>query len=522
MGQDHMRAKQAVANDRQNLRGDDLMLGIVVLQLVTAIVIGSQYARSDVALWVGLPLLVAAGAVWALARGRLAARLAFAAITMAMIALHIHVGSGENLYHFGVFVTLAVLLIYRDWRVIVTAAAVIAVHHALFNALQEAGWGVSCFTKPGWSQVVAHALYVVAQAAVEIWIAYLLGFEAHRAQEVRRLVDRFATRDGRLDLDVRDVVVTTRLAARLAHALALTRDAFVQVEGASANIRGASAEIARGNSDLSSRTEQQASSLEETASSMEELASTSKQNAENASQASQLANGASEVATRGGELVREVVQTMGGISEASRKIVDIIAVIDSIAFQTNILALNAAVEAARAGEQGRGFAVVAAEVRSLAQRSATAAKEISALIGDSVARVDSGSKLVDGAGKTMDEIVTSVKKVTDLVAEIAAASREQLAGIEQVGRAISQMDDVVQQNAALVEQSAAAAENMAGQAEALAQAVARLQVSATDRPGSGASAAVSAPAQARSEAPRPERRRPSLALEPQAALPRAR
>ena len=459
-------------------RGDDLMLGVALLQLAIVLAIGSTYALTSVALWVGLPLVVAAGAVWAFWRGRPATRFFFAFLPMALVALQIHVGGGQNLYHFGVFLILATLLIYRDWRVIVFSAGVIAVHHALFNVLQEAGWGVVCFTKPGWDQVISHALYVVGQTAIEIWIAMILAFEAHRAAEVKELIDRFATRDGHINLDLQDVAVSTGLARRLFDALSLMRDTFVQVESSSTSIRDASAEIARGNADLSSRTEEQASSLEETASSMEQLASTSKQNSENARQASQVASGASEVAARGGEVVREVVATMSGISESSRKIVDIIAVIDSIAFQTNILALNAAVEAARAGEQGRGFAVVASEVRSLAQRSATAAKEINALIGDSVARVESGSRLVDDAGKTMDEIVTSVQRVTDLIAEIAAASRDQLAGIEQVGRAVSQMDDVVQQNAALVEESAAAAENMASQAEALTQAIARFRLDA--------------------------------------------
>jgi methyl-accepting chemotaxis protein len=233
----------------------------------------------------------------------------------------------------------------------------------------------------------------------------------------------------------------------------------------------ASHEIASGNADLSSRTESQASSLEETASSMEELTSTVKQNADNARQANQLAVSASSVAGKGGTVVSQVVHTMGSIKESSRKIVDIIGVIDGIAFQTNILALNAAVEAARAGEQGRGFAVVAAEVRNLAQRSAGAAKEIKLLIGDSVEKVDLGSKLVDEAGQTMGLIVTSVKQVADIMGEITAATQEQSNGIEEINQAITQMDEMTQQNAALVEQAAAAAESMQEQAQKLLQAV---------------------------------------------------
>ncbi|KOR45821.1 chemotaxis protein [Xanthomonas oryzae] len=249
-----------------------------------------------------------------------------------------------------------------------------------------------------------------------------------------------------------------------------------RIQTAAVSINGAASEIATGNDDLSRRTEQQAASLEETAASMEELTSTVKQNAEHARQANQLAAGAAGVASQGGTVVGQVVQTMSGIEASSKKIADIISVIDGIAFQTNILALNAAVEAARAGEQGRGFAVVASEVRTLAQRSANAAKEIKGLIDDSVSRVAEGSALVDQAGKTMQEIVASVQRVTDIMSEISSASQEQSAGIEQVNQTVTQMDKATQQNAALVEEATAAARSMEEQAGQLSNAVALFKI----------------------------------------------
>ena len=309
---------------------------------------------------------------------------------------------------------------------------------------------------------------------------YLIRSITRPVDQAVNAVERFAEGDltVTLNLDGNDEM------AQLLRALSTMKDNLAKlvsnVRSGSESVATASAQIAQGNQDLSSRTEEQASALEETAASMEELSSTVKQNADNAKQATQLALSASTVAIKGGEVVSQVVTTMKGINDSSKKIADIISVIDGIAFQTNILALNAAVEAARAGEQGRGFAVVATEVRSLAGRSADAAKEIKGLITASVERVEQGTILVDQAGHTMTEVVSSIKRVTDIMGEISAASAEQSAGVAQVGEAITQMDQATQQNAALVEESAAAAESLKGQAQQLVGAVAVFKLSGNE------------------------------------------
>ena len=290
-----------------------------------------------------------------------------------------------------------------------------------------------------------------------------------------------------------------------------------EVRAGTDTIATGSTEISAGNLDLSARTEQQAGALEETAASMEELTTTVRQNADNARQANQLSIAASEIAVQGGAVVGEVITTMGSINESSRKIVDIIGVIDGIAFQTNILALNAAVEAARAGEQGRGFAVVASEVRTLAQRSAAAAKEIKTLIGDSVDKVDLGAKLVDQAGTTMEQVVESIRRVTDIMAEITHASAEQTGGIEQVNAAIGQMDQVTQQNAALVEESAAAAASMQEQAAKLAQVVGVFKLNGVVAAAAPALAPARAPVRALAVQPKPPARPARAKAAPAAA-----
>ena len=323
--------------------------------------------------------------------------------------------------------------------------------------------------------IVLGLVILAAAAALARWITVSITRPVRQALDVANAVARG-------DLTSRVEAKGDCEVAHLLKALKAMNEQLVATVGtvrsSSDSIATASAQVAAGNLDLSARTEQQAGSLEETASSMEELTSTVKQNADNARQANTLAETAAGVAARGGQVIHEVVQTMDQIHAASGKIVDIISVIDGIAFQTNILALNAAVEAARAGEQGRGFAVVAGEVRNLAQRSAAAAKEIKTLIGDSSEKVETGSRLVKDAGTTMEEIVTSVRHVTDILNEISSASQEQSAGIQQVNEAVTQMDGVTQQNAALVEEAAAASQSLQEQAGRLSEAVAVFKLDA--------------------------------------------
>jgi methyl-accepting chemotaxis protein len=322
--------------------------------------------------------------------------------------------------------------------------------------------------------IAAVLLAALVAVGMAVWIIRSITRPINEAVELARAVAAG-------DLTRRVEVRSTDETGVLMQALADMQNGLVQVVGrvrsGSEGVSSASVQIAQGNQDLSSRTENQASALEETAASMEELSSTVRQNADNAAQANQLAQTASNVARQGGEVVSQVVDTMKGIETSSKKIADIISVIDGIAFQTNILALNAAVEAARAGEQGRGFAVVAGEVRNLAQRSASAAKEIKDLITESVERVSSGTVLVDKAGSTMSEVVDSVRRVTDIMAEISAASKEQSDGVAQIGEAVTQMDQATQQNAALVEEMAAAASSLRTQASDLVQAVAVFRLS---------------------------------------------
>src|SRR5512143_168725 len=452
-----------------------------LLVAIAAIFAGAiAYGISNDALWTalavgGVLLGLSVGAAFVL-QGGTGSVLAMPVLGMAMAALLIHAARGQTVAHFAVFSLLAVTMVYRRWEAVIAGAAAIALHHLSFNYFQQWGWGVVCFTEPGLGTVLEHAAYVVGESAILVMLAERAKADARTALELEHVAAQLVGRDGSVSFDVVRAPAAGTATRTLQQALARVEATLLAVRASSDSIHTASVEIASGNGNLSQRTEQAAANLQRSASSMEQLTGTVRQSADSAAQANQLAASASGAAQRGGQVMQQVVSNMNDIAGASRRIADIIGTIDGIAFQTNILALNAAVEAARAGEQGRGFAVVAGEVRNLAQRSAAAAKEIKTLIGDSVEKVEGGSKLVAQAGQTMEEVVTSIKRVTDIMSEITAASVEQSQGIEQVNLAITQMDEVTQQNAALVEEAAAAAESLEEQAQNLSASVAVFKV----------------------------------------------
>lgn len=449
---------------------------------VMALVLSSMHDTLRWALLVGLPGAAIPTALVVWRGGRRSTSLVVASALMVFVALHIHQAAGKTELHFGIFVLLAFLLCYRDWAVVVTAAAVIAVHHLSFSYLQELGFGVRCMDDPGIGQVVLHASYVVVEAAVLCYLAVMLRREAVQAAELGVRVSAMSA--GTADtIDLRGAKVAPHsVAGKLLDGMMLRlHDAMAQVQVGVDTITSASEEIAKGNQDLSNRTEQQAMSLQGTVATMGILTGRVRQSGDDARRANDLAKSASNDAEQGGMVVGEVIATMASINQSSHRIVDIIGVIDSIAFQTNILALNAAVEAARAGEQGRGFAVVASEVRNLAQRSAAAAKEIKELIGDSVDQVETGTKLVDMAGMRMQEIVASVSGVCAIIGEISAASELQVGDIDRIHEAVADMGSATQQNAALVEEAAAASASLHQQAANLNEIVTRFTLQSNQR-----------------------------------------
>jgi methyl-accepting chemotaxis protein len=439
-----------------HVRSDRLMTGLLWALFGLSLALAPWYGTWTAALVVGIPTAVLPSLLALVFPGSTVSRCVIAAALMVFTALHIHQAFGATEAHFGVFVLLAFLLAYRDWRPIIVGAVAIALHHLSFNYLQELGWGVVCFTRTGLGMVAAHAAYVVVETIVLTYFAIVLRREGIQAAELQQIVASVVRQQGTIDLTLTQSS-QSRAGRSLADALARIRQAVSVLAGGTQMITRTAAESANGSEELAGRTQMQVTALDQTGQALGQLTQIVSQNATAAGQASKLVDSAVGVAAKGGTVVSRVVSTMGEITDSSKKIVAIIGVIDEIAFQTNLLALNAAVEAARAGEQGRGFAVVASEVRNLAQRSATAAREIKALIERSVGNVEAGSALVDEAGTTMTEVVASVRSIASIMEKLQHSFDRQTSGLGDVQRALEKMDRATKQNSELVRSMASTA-----------------------------------------------------------------
>jgi methyl-accepting chemotaxis protein len=452
------------------LLGDNTLLIAIGLSAAVSVILGGQFAQGSFALWGTLTLLLATGAGYAMARGSFASRMMLTFVLVNFITLHIQLSKGMSEFHFGTFVTLALLLVYRDWRPIAFAAILFSINQIVIDRLQAGGHALYCLPHPNLFQVMLHVLYIGAQAFAEIVLANSMSAVAKEGEELSTLVAE-VDRGQRIALDVSQITAATKAGMALKNTLLRMKSVVDMVRKGATEIDSTCGNIASGNQDLRVRTEQTSTNLQSTTMSMVELTQTVQRTDGSARKANELAQNACKVAQQGGVVVSEVVETMKGISESSNQIAHIISVIDSIAFQTNILALNASVEAARAGEQGRGFTVVATEVRTLASRSATSANEIKLLINDSVQRIAHGAALVERAGITMQEVVEAVNQVTSIMADLSSTSKGQTSEVEQMREAVSYIDEATRQNTPLVEQMADAARNLKTQAYQLVQTV---------------------------------------------------
>lgn len=472
------RESNLVATYRQ---ADRLMVGILWAMLALSLALAGINHTYVWTFTVGLGVVVIATASTFIKSGSVGTRIVNTVALVVMCALHIHQGMGRDELHFGIFVALAFLLCYRDWKMIVLAAGLVAIHHLSFNWLQELGYGVICLAKPGWNMVFIHAGYVVAETIVLCYLAVILQRDALQSAELKSQIAAIRPNDNAINLSTQSDAFSSSGKA-LQDTLKLISKAIAQVQGTAFGTSEAARQIADNSSELEARTREQTASLATVVHEMSGLREIIQENVQHAVKADSLASAASSVATRGGAQVSKLVDRMGSIDESSRRIAEITSVIDGIAFQTNILALNAAVEAARAGEQGRGFAVVASEVRSLAHRSSVAAHEIKELIEASVQEVSAGSALASEAGATMAEIVRSVGAVTQIINDIGSGSAEQDKRAGVVGEAVGCLERSTGRNASMVGETSHAAELLKEQAQSLADVVGVFTLGAGRKP----------------------------------------
>ena len=453
-----------------SLKADRLVMGVLLIGTLVAMTLGALNGPALSGSSIALGLFLVALLIWRIAPGTLLSRLSLASIGMMMVALQIQLSQGTTELHFGVFVFLAFLLVYRDWRPVLMAAATIAVHHILFDRLQAMGWPVYCTTEANFGLVLAHASFVVVQTAVEILMAVRMRADAIEAQELQRLCQ--PTAQGQLNLDVQGIAVSSA-SAQAVRAAFLKLDQLVGEARMTADVvLQSSADMAQSNQHLHSRSTQVAQKLQDTAGHIQHIRGDAQTSAEASGHASQIAQQATDSAQSCGQLVQQVVSAMDAIHDSSRKIGDIVGLIDSIAFQTNILALNAAVEAARAGEHGRGFAVVATEVRQLAQRSATAAKDVRTLIQGSLQHASQGSHLVGKVGASMHHVVEHTERMAQAINTLNLGATSQAQELAQAADTITQLDGMTQANTSLVEQTTQSTTQLLEQARTLQSVVA--------------------------------------------------
>lgn len=452
-------------------RIDFAMSICVAAYALFALALGIGHDRLGLTLLLVMPVVGIGVACYMFAAGERINRLIYPVLLMALVAVHIQVGEGRLEYHFGVFLTLGILMAYRHWQPLVVGAGTIILHHLAFNSMQRAGLPVYCLPQPDFGTVLLHAGYVLAQAGVEIKLAMDMRKSVKETDELCDMVAGLNV-NNRVNLAVIETAAATDAGQVLRSSLNALGKAMGAAQNAVSAIAGTSAQIAHGASELNASTDQSARSVQESVGLLTQLNKSVDQSTTSARQAYQVAANASTVAERGGKVVDDMVITMTEINSSAKKIGEIIGVIDSIAFQTNMLALNAAVEAARAGEHGKGFAVVADEVGNLAKRSAQSAREIKSLIGASVERMDQGMTLAESAGATMHEVMAAVKRVDDMIRQIEMNSRAQQQDIGQINSAIKQLDAVARKNLQLATGSASASEALRQQTRGLTDALA--------------------------------------------------